>query len=234
MKTNPFAFFDAQLTGEEKKFLDSLDRPAKIQAFLNTIPYSDDHFYRCPLRVLRDRKGHCFDGALFAAMALRRLGYPPFILEFIPNERDDDHLIAPFKKRGRWGAVAQSNFTGLRYRDPVFRNIRELVMSYWADHFNAVGEMTLRAYRVPINLKVFDRLEWMSRDEGLDELADGPEGMDRYRIIPLITDEMTADLDVADERTVRAGLMNANPKGLFEVPGQSLEERVAVTQNIGK
>ncbi len=234
MKPNPFASFNAQLSAEEKTLLDSLDRPAKVQAFLNTIPYSDDHFYRCPLRVLRDRKGHCFDGALFAAMALRRLGYPPLILEFIPNERDDDHLIAPFKKRGRWGAVAQSNFTGLRYRDPVFRNIRELVMSYWADHFNAVGEMTLRAYRVPINLKVFDRLEWMSRDEGLDELADGPEGMDRYRIIPLITDEMTADLDVADERTVRAGLMNANPKGLFEVPGQSLEERVAVTKNIGK
>ncbi len=234
MKPNPFASFNAQLSAEEKTLLDSLDRPAKVQAFLNTIPYSDDHFYRCPLRVLRDRKGHCFDGALFAAMALRRLGYPPLILEFIPNERDDDHLIAPFKKRDRWGAVAQSNFTGLRYRDPVFRNIRELVMSYWGDHFNAVGEMTLRGYRVPINLKVFDRLEWMSRDEGLDELADGPEGMDRYHIIPLITDEIAADLDVADERTVRAGLMNANPKGLFEVPGQSLEERIAVTRNNGK
>ncbi len=234
MKTDPFTLFNAQITPEEKNTLDSLDRPAKIQAFLNTIPYSDDHFYRCPLRVLRDRKGHCFDGALFAAMALRRIGYPPLILEFIPNERDDDHLIAPFKKRGRWGAVAQSNFTGLRYRDPVFRNIRELVMSYWADHFNAVGEMTLRGYRVPINLKVFDRLEWMSRDDGLDALADGPDGMERYRIIPLITDEMAADLDVADERTVRAGLMNANPRGLFEVPGQSVDDRIAVTRQFEK
>ena len=231
MNTNPFTHFNSLITSAEKELLDRLDRPAKIQAFFNTVTYSDDHFYRCPLRVLRERKGHCFDGALFAAMALRRIGFPPLILEFIPNERDDDHIIALFKKRGHWGAVAQSNFTGLRYRDPVFRSLRELVMSYWGDHFNAVGEMTLRGYRGPINLKVFDRLEWMSRNEGLDELADGPNGMNRYRVIPLITEAMAADLDLADERTVRAGLLNANPKGLFEVPGQSAEERVAVTKN---
>jgi len=229
MKTDPMTRFNSLLTNEEKRILDGLDRPAKIQAFFNTVAYSDDHFYRCPLRVLRERKGHCFDGALFAAMALRRIGYPPLILEFIPNERDDDHIISLFRKRGRWGAVAQSNFTGLRYRDPVFRSIRELVMSYWGDFFNAAGEMTLRAYRGPINLKVFDRLDWMSSDTGLDALADGPEGMDRYRVIPVITDEMAADLDLADERGVRAGLMNANPKGLFEVPGQSMEERVTIT-----
>jgi hypothetical protein len=231
MNMEPLASFDAQLTPAEQMILTGLDRPAKIQAFLNMIPYSDDHFYRCPLRVLRERKAHCFDGALFAAMALRRLGHPPLILEFIPNERDDDHLIALFKKRGHWGAVAQSNFTGLRYRDPVFRSLRELVMSYWADHFNSAGEMTLRGYRGPINLKTFDRLEWMSRDTGLDELADGANGMDRYRIIPLITDEMAADLDVADERSVRAGLMNANPKGLFEVPGQDFSSRADLTRN---
>ncbi len=231
MNVDPFVSFNIQLTPEERTLLDGLDRPAKIQAFLNSIPYSDDHFYRCPLRVLRDRKGHCFDGALFAAMALRRIGFPPLILEFIPNERDDDHIIALFKKRGQWGAVAQSNFTGLRYRDPVFRNIRELVMSYWADHFNAVGEMTLRGYRGPINLRVFDRLDWMASDAGLDELADAPKGMNRYRITPLITDEMAADLDIADERSVRAGLLGANPNGLFEVPGQSQEERVSVTKH---
>jgi hypothetical protein len=227
MKTDPMRHFDELLTAQEKDLLDSFDRPAKVQAFLNTIPYSDDHFYRCPLRVLRERKGHCFDGALFAAMALRRMGYPPLILEFIPNERDDDHIIAIFKKRGHWGSVAQSNFTGLRYRDPVFRSLRELVMSYWSDHFNAAGEMTLRGYRGPINLTVFDKLDWMASDAGLDALADG---MDRYKVTPLITDEMAADLDLADERSVRAGLMNANPKGLFEVPGHSREERTAVTR----
>ena len=217
MNKNPLLQFNKQLTPKEKIILDRLDRPAKIQAFLNTVAYSEDHFYRCPLRVLRERKGHCFDGALFAAMALRRLGHPPLLLEFIPNERDDDHLIALFKQRGHWGAVGQSNFTGLRFRDPVFRNLRELVMSYWGDFFNAAGEMTMRGYRGPIRLETFDPLDWMSSEAGLDELADGANGMDRYRIIPVITDEMAADLDFADERSVKAGLMGANPKGLFKI-----------------
>jgi hypothetical protein len=215
MKLDPTFKLESLLATDENQVLASLDRPARIQAFLNTIPYSEDHFYRCPLRVLRDRKAHCFDGALFAAMALRRLGYPPLILEFIPNERDDDHILAIFKKRDHWGAVAQSNFTGLRYRDPVFRSLRELVMSYWGDHFNRAGEMTLRGYRGPINLETFDRLNWMASDAGLEALADG---MDRYRIIPLLTAEMAADLDLADERSVRAGLLDANPAGLFKLP----------------
>jgi hypothetical protein len=216
MKNDPIILLNEQLTPKEKALLDGLDRPAKIQAFLNTVAYSEDHFYRCPLRVLRERKGHCFDGALFAAMALRRMGFPPLILEFIPNEHDDDHIIALFKQRGHWGSVGQSNFTGLRFRDPVFRSVRELVMSYWGDFFNAAGEMTMRGYRGPLNLKVFDRLDWMVRDEGLDALSDG---MDRYRIIPVITQAMADDLDIADERSVRAGLMGANPNGLFKLPG---------------
>jgi hypothetical protein len=215
MNLDPNLKFENMLTPDECQLMARLDRPAKIQAFLNNIPYSADHFYRCPLRVLRDRKAHCFDGALFAAMALRRLGFPPLILEFIPNERDDDHILAIFKKRDHWGAVAQSNFTGLRYRDPVFRSLRELVMSYWGDHFNRAGEMTLRGYRGPINLKSFDRLDWMSSDAGLEALADG---MDRYKVLPLLTDEMAADLDLADERSVRAGLMGADPDGLFKIP----------------
>ena len=133
------------MSPSERQLLSGLESPAAIQAFLNTIPYSEDHFYRCPLRVLRERKGHCFDGALFAAMALRRIGYPPLILELIPNERDDDHILALFKQDGCWGAVAQSNFTGLRYREPVYRSLRELVMSYFEDFFNSVGEKTLAA-----------------------------------------------------------------------------------------
>jgi hypothetical protein len=210
--------FEAQLTPSERQLLDGLDSPAKIQAYLNTLPYSDDKFYRCPLRVLRGRKAHCFDGALFAAMALRRIGFPPLILELVPNERDDDHIVALFKQHNCWGAVAQSNFSGLRYREPVYRSLRELVMSYFEDHFNNAGEKTLRGYRGPINLKTFDRLDWMSRDAGLETLADG---MDRYRIIPVITDQMAANLSLADERSLRAGLMGANPAGLFRVSGKS-------------
>jgi len=205
---------EERLSPVERRLLDGLDSPTAIQGFLNTIPYSEDKFYRCPLQLLRDRKGHCFDGALFAAMALRRLGYPALILEFIPNERDDDHIIALFKRNGGWGAVAQSNFTGLRFRDPVFRSLRELVMSYFADHFNSAGEMTLRGYRGPVHLQTFDRLDWMASDAGLEALADG---MDRYRVLPLLTEAMAAGLALADERSVQAGLLGANPEGLYKL-----------------
>jgi hypothetical protein len=206
--------FESQLTASEQKIMAGLNSPFKIQSFLNTIPYSTDEFYRCPLRVLRERKAHCFDGALFAAMGLRRLGHPPLILELIPNAHDDDHILTVYKQGGFWGAVAQSNFTGLRLREPVFRSVRELVMSYFEDFFNSAGEKTLLGYRGPINLKSFDRLDWMASDLGLERLSDG---MDRYRIQPVISAEMAAGLTVADERSVRAGLLGADPAGLFKV-----------------
>jgi hypothetical protein len=209
------AEFNGQLSPSERQLLSGMDSPYAIQSFLNTIPYSEDKFYRCPLRVLRDQKGHCFDGALFAAMALRRLGHPALILELIPNERDDDHIVALFKQNGGWGAVAQSNFTGLRFREPVYRSLRELVMSYFEDNFNSAGEKTLRGYRGPVHLQTFDRLNWMSSDLGLESLADG---MERYRIQPLLSEEMAASLTLADERSINAGLLGANPEGLFKVP----------------
>lgn len=207
--------FNGQLSPSEQQVLSGLESPSAIQAFLNSVPYSEDKFYRCPLRLLRDRKGHCFDGALFAAMALRRLGHPPLILELIPNEHDDDHIIALFKQHAGWGAVAQSNFTGLRYREPVYRSLRELVMSYFADYFNSAGEMTLHGYRGPVHLRTFDQLDWMASDLGLEALSDG---MDRYRIQPVIIAEMAAGLSLADQRSIQAGLLGANPDGLYKVP----------------
>ena len=202
------------LTKQEKALLSELDTPVKIQHFINSIPYSNDHFYRCPLQVLREKKAHCFDGALFAAMALLRLGYPPLILELIPNARDDDHLLAIYKQHNHWGAVAQSNFTGLRYREPVYRSLRELVMSYFEDFFNSAGEKTLRGYRGPINLKIFNILNWEITDDGLETLADE---MDNYRIHAIISPDMETRLSLADERCLQAGLMGANQAGLFKV-----------------
>jgi hypothetical protein len=202
------------LVSSERKLLNGLNSPIKIQSFLNTVQYSEDEFYRCPLRVLRERKAHCFDGALFAAMALQRIGHPPLILELIPNRHDDDHILALFKRYGHWGAVAQSNFTGLRFREPVYRSLRELVMSYFEDFFNSAGEKTLVGYRGPINLKVFDRLDWMSSDTGLETLS---TDMDRYLVHPVISGDMAASLAAVDERSLRAGLMSANQAGLFKV-----------------
>ena len=113
--------------------------PRKIQDFLDTVAYEPEYFNRSPLRVLRERRGHCLDGAIFAAAALRRLGHPPLVLDLIPEPlMDDDHVLAVFRKNDAFGAVAKSNFTGLRYREPVFRTLRELIMSYFEDYFNSL------------------------------------------------------------------------------------------------
>lgn len=209
--------FDAQLTAAEARLLSGLDSPARIQAFLDDTPYSPDRFYRCPLRVLRERTAHCFDGALFAAMALRRIGRPPLVLELIPNDRDDDHLLALFKQDGLWGAVAKSNFSGLRYREPVYRNLHELVMSYFEDFFNPLGEKTLRGYRGPVDLARSDPLDWMGSDEGLESLADG---LDRRRILSILPTGAAARLARVDERGLQAGLLGSNPAGLYTPPDE--------------
>lgn len=193
--------------------MNRLTSPVKIQDFLDEMAYSTDEFYRCPLRVLRERTSHCFDGALFAAAALRRIGYPPLILDMLPNGRNDEHLLAIHKQGGHWGAVAKSNFTGLRYREPVYRNIRELVMSYFEQYYNVGREKTLRGYTRPLNLKSFDRLNWMTSDEHLELIAKRTEEIQRFF---LFKKNKVSRLSLVDERSYRAGLYGANEAGLFK------------------
>ena len=205
--------FERTLNKAEYKFLKTLANPARVQAFLDEIPYSTEHVYRCPLRVLRERIAHCFDGALFAAATLRRLGYPPLILELVPNGRDDDHLLALYKRNGHWGAVAKSNFVGLRFREPVYRNLRELVMSYFEQFYNVEREKTLRSYSLPLNLKAFDRWSWMASDDSLELIT---QRLDRVWKIPLLAQSMISNLSSLDERSYRAGLFGSNEAGLFK------------------
>ena len=135
---------EAQLAPEEQAALASLTTPRKIQDFLDSVAYEPEYFNRSPLRVLRERRGHCLDGALFGAAALRRLGYPPLVLDLVPEPlMDDDHVLAVFRQGEAFGVVAKSNFTGLRYREPVYRTLRELVMSYFENYFNSLGCKTL-------------------------------------------------------------------------------------------
>jgi len=209
-----FEEFDRMLNSEERAIVNGLTSPAGVQAFLDSIPYSTDEFYRCPLRVLRDRTAHCFDGAMFAAAALRRIGYPPLILDMLSNGRDDEHLLALFKDRGCWGAVAKSNFVGLRFREPVYRTLRELVMSYFEQYYNLEREKTLRGYTGPLNLKRFDRLNWMTADETMDLIARRTE---ETRRVMLIDAEMEQRLSPVDERSYQAGLTGADPNGIYKV-----------------
>ena len=205
--------FTRVLTPTERRLVASLSNPARIQAFLDETPYSAEPVYRCPLSVLRDHKAHCFDGAVFAAAMLRRLGHPPLIVDLLPNNRDDDHMLALFKIDGHLGAVAKSNFSGLRYREPIFRSLRELVLSYFEDYFNAAGEKTLRAYTVSLNLARFERQDWLVRDETMDLIA---AALDTIRKVPLLSPRMVAGLLPVDPLALQAGLLGSNPDGLFK------------------
>jgi len=210
------------LTRAEQRIVSKLTSPSKIQEFLDETSYSTEDIYRSPLRVLRERRAHCFDGAVFAAAALRRLGFPPLVLELVPNERDDDHLIALYRRDGLWGAVAKSNFVGLRFREPVFRTLRELVLSYFEQFFNVLGEKTLRAYTLPLNLTRFDSLGWTEQDGAMDHMA---EALDRKRKISVVTDETVHQLSPVDERSRKAGLLGADTAGLYYAPPLPAEKR---------
>jgi hypothetical protein len=205
---------DILLTESERQVVAGLNHPAKIQAFLDELHYSTEHIYRCPLRVLRERIAHCFDGALFAAAMLRCLGYPPLILEMLPNSRDDDHMLALYKCDGHWGAVAKSNYVGVRFREPVYRTLRELVMSYFEQYYNVEREKTLRHYTLPLNLKAFDKWKWMVCDDPLELIS---RRLNRIRKIPVLTRSMISHLSLVDERSYRAGLLGANKAGLYKL-----------------
>ncbi len=206
---------EAHLSPDELAIWAGLNTPRKIQDFLDTIAYEPEYANRCPLRVLRERRGHCFDGALFAAAALRRLGYPPLVVNLYPEPlTDDEHMLAIYRRHDHYGAVAKSNFVGLRFREPVYRSLRELVMSYFEDYFNAVGQKTLRAYSLPLNLAAFDALNWEVDDAGADAIEKRTETLRRY---PLLTPEMVRVLSPVDRRQLEAGLLGSDPDGLYKV-----------------
>jgi hypothetical protein len=209
--------FSQALTKAERQVMAQLTTPIKIQSFLDQLTYSKDTIYRCPLRVLRERMAHCFDGALFGAAALRSLGCPPLILNMHAMVQDDDHLLALYKRDGHWGAVAKSNFVGLRFREPIYRTLHELVMSYFEQFYNVERKKTLRSYTVPLNLKTFDKSKWMTSDESLERIG---SRLDEIRKIPLVTRRMIAHLSLVDERSYQAGLLGADKASLYEPPGK--------------
>ena len=151
-------------TPAELRRLRALKDPYGIQRVLDAMPYHLEDTAWSPRRVLRENTSHCYEGALFAAAALRVNGYPPLIIDF-EAEHDTDHVLAIYKVGGYWGAVAKSNYTGCRYREPVYRSLRELALSYFDVYFNLRGERTLRTFSRPVDMKRFDPLHWMTTDK---------------------------------------------------------------------
>ncbi len=186
-----------------------LSSPEKIQRFLDEeVTYNKEtsgETCRSPRCVLRDRLAHCAEGAYFAAAALRLQGHPPLIVDLMAV-RDDDHLLAVFKQEGHWGAIGKSNYSGLRFREPVYRTIRELVMSYYAHYYNLKGELTLREFSRPVSLTRFDRINWMTTEEDLWEIGEYFYTVRHSRVLTPVVERKRR---ILDRRSFEAGLVGA-------------------------
>ncbi len=194
-KNNPLAAF----TPAELRKLRRLKTPLGIQRALDKMPYHLANTAWSPRKALAENTAHCYEGALFAAAALRANGYPPLIFD-LEAEHDTDHVIAIYKKNGHWGAVAKSNYTGCHGRDPIYRTLRELALSYFHGYFNMRRERTLRRFSVPFNLKYFDRQNWMTTDKPVWFVA---EHLFTIRHFPLLRKGLEKTLTRVDDRLFR-------------------------------
>ena len=190
------------LSPADVRTLRALKTPARIQKFLDALPYDYSNSARSPQRALRERKGHCLEGALLAAAALRLQGQPPLLMD-LEGVRDDDHVIALYRERGLWGGIAKSNFAGLRFRAPIYRTLRELALSYFEHYYNLRGERTLRAYSIPVNLARLDHSHWMTAEEYVWCV---PELLIAARHYPLYPDKVARALPRLDRRSFEAGM----------------------------
>jgi len=198
MAKDEFGFTPAEL-----RKLRSLKTPYGIQRYLDDMPYHLGDTAWSPRRVLRENTAHCFEGAIFAAAALRALGYPPLVIDF-EAEHDTDHVLAVYQVKGHWGTIAKSNYTNCRYREPVYRSLRELAMSYFQIYFNMRRERSMRTFSRPVNLKRFDNQQWMTTEKPIwfivYYLLDIPH-------TKLLTRSMINQLHRVDDRTFKGEIL---------------------------
>ena len=178
------------LSGRENAIFRKLDTPAKIQDFLDSLPMNfekkgETHF--SPRRVLKERTAHCIEGAMLAAAALWFHGEPPLVLDLVADKErydDDDHVVTLYKRNGRWGAISKTNHATIRFRDPVYRSIRELALSYFHEWFmNVNGVKTLKSYSRPLNLKRFGT-GWVTTEQDLWFIDDALDALPHYELVP--------------------------------------------------
>jgi hypothetical protein len=182
-------------TKKELRKLRSLKNPHGIQRFLDGMAYHLQDTAWSPRKVLAEQSSHCLEAAIFAAAALRVNGYPPLLLD-LEAEQDTDHVIAVFREDGCWGAIAKSNYAGLRWREPVYRTLRELALSYFNSYFNLRRDRTLRRYSLPINLKRFDRQHWMTTDKPVWFIVDYLFNIRHYSLLTRAQEKRLHRLDL--------------------------------------
>jgi len=194
------------LNKEEIKLFKSLNTPRKIQDFLNKIPINFEptgDTFLSPREVLLQNRAHCIEGACLAAAILRFHGHKPLIVDLTSNKEDQDHVIAVFQLHGHWGAISKTNHAVLRYREPVYKTIRELVMSFFHEYFcNDSKKKTLRSYTNPIDLSQFDKKSWITDEKDLWYIVEKIFATKHY---PILSRKQIASLRKADHIEVQAG-----------------------------
>jgi hypothetical protein len=193
------------LTTEEIRLLKKLNSPRKIQDFLETIPINHEpegDTCLSPRRVLREKRAHCIEGAMLAALAFRLQGEKPLVLDLTAAPHDFDHVVCVFRQHGHWGAISKTNHAVLRYREPVYKTIRELVLSYFHEYTDEQGRKTLRSYSRPVDLSRFDQDEWMTSEEDVWIV---PNYLSEIPHIPLLSRAQISSLRKADAFEQEAG-----------------------------
>ncbi|HEX7053384.1 MAG TPA: hypothetical protein VF211_05545 [Burkholderiales bacterium] len=202
---------DLGLTAAHYAVLERLDTPYKIQAFLYDLKQNwevDGQTCRPVAEVLRTGRAHCIEGAMLAAAALWIHGEPPLLLD-MRAEQDFDHVIALFRRNGCWGAISKTNGIGLRWRDPVYRTLRELAMSYFHEYYNRRDHKTLREYSLPFDLRRIDPAIWASGTRHAWQVC---EALDAVRHFRLLERRQLAAVVRRDPFERRVGLLAQYPK----------------------
>ena len=184
--------------------MQKLNTPAKVQDFLNGLKFNFEEkgeTIKSPVMVLRIKNAHCFEGALLGAYILSLHGFRPLVLHLQTTKEDLDHVIAPFKQHGLWGALSKTNHAVLRYREPVYKNVHELVMSYFHEYFLDSGVKTLRRYSRPLNLNIFKN-GWEAKDSDLWKID---AGLDKIKHYDIVSKNVSKNLRKADKIEIEAG-----------------------------
>jgi hypothetical protein len=201
--------FQAQLqTDLRTKFL-SLKTPFAIQQYLDDMPYMGEERDRSPLNVMLDGQSHCLDGGFFAALALWQIGFKPLLIDLVPDPGlDDDHVLALFQVDARWGAVAKSNYVNLGFREPVHKDLRELVMTYFEHYVSVHQQKTLRGYTRPFDASRYTHLNWAWDEAGANQLYH--KHFYGRKANPLITPHMAERLNPVTDRVYAAETIHTN------------------------
>ena len=201
--------FQSHLNASLRKQFLSLKTPFAVQQYLDSMPYIGEERDRSPLNVMLDGQCHCLDGGFFAALTLWRIGFKPLLIDIVPDPgMDDDHVLALYQLDGRWGALAKSNYVNLGFREPVYKNLRELVMTYFEHYVSITQQKALRGYTRPLDATRYNHLNWAWDEEGANQLYH--QYFYGRKAIPLITERMAKRLSPVSDRVYAAEILHTN------------------------